>query len=231
MNTNDCQDVEALLGPYLDSELDTKTSLEIGLHLKECPACTARLAEETAWHRKLQAGLSAGAPTEGLWEPIEERIRELSRPTSIATGPGDASMAGRPCPGAMNLPGEVGRAVPGAPAAAGWGQPALPATGTGASSAIRALFPALQGWRYWLWPSPRLYAGLAAAWALIIGIQIGIREPGPVSAPPAPETRTALAEQRHLLAELLGMELPEDEPVGTPPPQTDIRRPVRNLPT
>jgi hypothetical protein len=88
-----------------------------------------------------------------------------------------------------------------------------------------------RGLRYWLWPSPRLYAGLAAAWALIIGIQIGIREPGPVSAPPAPETRTALAEQRHLLAELLGMELPEDEPVGTPPPQTDIRRPVRNLPT
>jgi hypothetical protein len=81
-------------------------------------------------------------------------------------------------------------------------------------------------WRYWLWPSPRLYVGLAAAWGLILTVQVGTREPGRGEVVSTPETRAALIEQRHLLAELLGNSAPAIEPAGTQlPPQTDARDP------
>ena len=40
-----CDEAQTLHGPYLDSELDAKTSLEIQQHLKMCPACARLFAE------------------------------------------------------------------------------------------------------------------------------------------------------------------------------------------
>lgn len=154
MNADNCGQVETLLGAYVDSELDAKTSLEISLHLRECPACATLFAEETAWQQRLQAALNEGRTTEGLWETIEERVRGSGRSQSAPVRPKSASAA--------------------------------------------------RDWRYWLWPSPRLYAGLAAAWALILGVQMRTGEPGHRGASATPETPAALIEQRHLLAELLG---------------------------
>ena len=34
-----CHEARKFLGPYLDSELDTRTSQEIELHLESCPQC------------------------------------------------------------------------------------------------------------------------------------------------------------------------------------------------
>lgn len=182
MNTSDCQDVQALLGAYLDSELDARTSLEIGLHVKACPACAARLAEETAWDRELKARLTATPTTEGLWGPIEERVR-------------DASPLAPPEPAAAEI-------------------------------TVRSRAPLGRGWRYWLWPSPRLYAALATAWVVILVVQLGLREPARPDARAGREISTALIEQRHLLAELLGTTVAERKPAGNPPPQTDTRKPT-----
>lgn len=179
MNPNDCRDVEALLGPYLDSELDAKTSLEVSLHLKACPACAGRIAEEAAWQQKLKTALNAGSLAPGLWGPIEECVRSARPPTLVARVADAAAPA--------------------------------------------------RHWRYWLWPSPRLYAGLAAAWTLILGVQWSTRDPGPAGGALTSESRTALIEQRHLLAELLGTGESETAPAGSQaPPQTDVRGPGHN---
>ncbi len=41
-----CDEVQTMHGPYLDSELDAKTTLEIEQHLAACPACARLFAEE-----------------------------------------------------------------------------------------------------------------------------------------------------------------------------------------
>jgi len=41
-----CHEIQSLTGPYLDSELDAKTSLGIQQHLAACPACARRFAAE-----------------------------------------------------------------------------------------------------------------------------------------------------------------------------------------
>jgi hypothetical protein len=61
-------------------------------------------------------------------------------------------------------------------------------------------------WRSLLWPHPKAWAGLAAVWVVIIGVNLSLREPAPVvaqrTAPPAPQIMAALQEQKRMLAEL-----------------------------
>jgi hypothetical protein len=63
-------------------------------------------------------------------------------------------------------------------------------------------------WRELLWPCPQAWAGLAAAWVLILALNAVTREPVQVataqSTPPARELLMALKERRRLLAELAG---------------------------
>ncbi len=61
----------------------------------------------------------------------------------------------------------------------------------------------------WLWPSPRAWAGLAAAWLVVLALDLGSREPSPGesarrAAPVSAESREMLREQGELLAELAG---------------------------
>jgi hypothetical protein len=66
-----------------------------------------------------------------------------------------------------------------------------------------------------LWPHPKAWAGLAAAWMVILAVNFSIRDQAPVvaekAAPPAPEIMVELKQQRRLLAELIG---PRDAPVA-----------------
>jgi len=61
-------------------------------------------------------------------------------------------------------------------------------------------------WRELLWPCPQAWAGLAAAWVLILALNAATREPDRTSTaqstPPAREVLMALKERRRLLAEL-----------------------------
>jgi len=83
------------------------------------------------------------------------------------------------------------------------------------------LTSATSWWREWLWPCPQAWAGLAAVWMIIFGLN-ATTPAGPanlVKRSPAPsaETDTTLAAQRRELARLLD-NFAEPTPVPKPPP-------------
>lgn len=90
-------------------------------------------------------------------------------------------------------------------------------------------------WRFWLWPSPRCYAGLACVWLALALLNPRPDSPAPVvaraTAPLPADLTFASAQQRHLRAELLDP-APESKPVRRPAsphsrgPARDAQRPV-----
>src|SRR5438034_2878338 len=60
-------------------------------------------------------------------------------------------------------------------------------------------------WREFLWPSPRAWVGLAAAWAVILLLNLSLPEPAPKAEVPEPSGQVlkVLKEQRRMLAELI----------------------------
>ena len=82
-------------------------------------------------------------------------------------------------------------------------------------------------WRELLWPCPQAWAGLAAAWVLILALNAATREPVQVataqSTPPAREVLMALKERRRLLVELAG------PPVQVEPPKPFVPKPRSQL--
>jgi anti-sigma factor RsiW len=79
-----CDQVQTLHGPYLDSELDAKTTLEIGQHLKGCPNCARLFVEEQKLDSHVMGGLKRGPRTAALWEQLEREVvaagSAISRP-------------------------------------------------------------------------------------------------------------------------------------------------------
>ncbi|MBW8864046.1 MAG: hypothetical protein JF609_03805 [Verrucomicrobia bacterium] len=65
-----------------------------------------------------------------------------------------------------------------------------------------------------LWPHPKAWAGLAAVWMCIIGLNLSTREKSPVlaekSVPASPEVVVELRKQQKLYAELMGMTEPRE---------------------
>jgi hypothetical protein len=82
-------------------------------------------------------------------------------------------------------------------------------------------------WRELFWPCPQAWAGLAAAWVLILALNAATREPVQVataqSTPPAREVLMALKERRRLLAELAGSpEQVEPQKPAAPRPRSQL---------
>ena len=73
-----CGEVQSMRCPYLDSELDARTSLEIAQHLKTCPGCARLFVEEEKLEARLTAGLNQRPRTAALWEQIEEKVAATS---------------------------------------------------------------------------------------------------------------------------------------------------------
>ena|SRR5258707_8053758 len=62
-------------------------------------------------------------------------------------------------------------------------------------------------WRDLLWPCPQVWAGFAAAWLLVLFLNVSITEksaPATMAAQPAPAPVDGYAERQRLLAEILG---------------------------
>jgi hypothetical protein len=74
----------------------------------------------------------------------------------------------------------------------------------------RSWFSALRsGLSALLWPHPTAWAGLAALWLLVLGLNLSAREPAQSKAArrtvsPSPQVRELLQQQERLFAELLG---------------------------
>ncbi len=82
-----CQEIRSLSGPYLDSELDAKTSLEIQDHLATCAACAQVFAAEEKLNAQLTARLRSGEATPDLWKTAEERVRAAAAANSASARP------------------------------------------------------------------------------------------------------------------------------------------------
>ena len=82
-----------------------------------------------------------------------------------------------------------------------------------------------------LWPHPAAWAGLAAIWVMILGLNLTTHDTSPRLAkrvaPPSPQLYMAFQEQQRLLSELLA---PHETPVAEPPkpapprPRSDLHR-------
>ncbi len=99
-----------------------------------------------------------------------------------------------------------------------------PCTSPSLLSTLRCQLSAL------LWPHPAAWAGLAAVWLMILGLNHATSEVPPRTArrdsPPSPQVFMAFQEQQRLLAELLG---PREAPAAerpkpaVPPPRSESR--------
>ena len=92
--------------------------------------------------------------------------------------------------------------------------------------------PQTTSWRReLLWPCPQAWAGLAAAWMVILFLNMASREPVQAAktskAAPAPELLIALKEHRRLLAELIGTPTVVEPPKPFEPrPRSEILHPT-----
>ncbi len=71
----DCHDAQTLMHAYLDGELDASTTLEYEQHLRTCPACAPRLAEQ----KVLQTAMKADALYYKAPEHLRDRLRSSLR--------------------------------------------------------------------------------------------------------------------------------------------------------
>ncbi|MBI2948189.1 MAG: zf-HC2 domain-containing protein [Verrucomicrobia bacterium] len=69
-----CHEVRNLFGPYLDSELDAKTSFEIEQHLESCVDCARVFKAERELDAHIFSVLRRGKKTEGVWRKLEGQI-------------------------------------------------------------------------------------------------------------------------------------------------------------
>lgn len=232
-----CNDAQSLIGPFLDSELDVTTTAEFRQHLAECPECARAFAFEEKLNAQVVATLKRGQKTPELWEQVEQRIRITTRgfkecnttASRSASGEENDTLEGRaPSRGAVAHP-------------TGSGSVALPCRTDlhrSINAAVHKGHPKPKGWSWqdWLWPSPRVYAGLAVSWVLILVVNLLTVDRSdvnrrPIQPPPAYASH-ALAEQRRELAELLGLASTPAAPTkpASGPPQTQIRKTNHRLP-
>lgn len=162
-----CEEVRLLQSPYLDSELDARTTVEVQQHLKSCPDCACLFAEGQKLEAHLKTALNQGSRTNALWEQIE-------------------------------------RSVTGAPTAARSRVPVRVSPAGGGTLILAALVERI---RAGLRRSPSAWAGLAAAWAVILLLNLTAREPAtrPLAGqrvPSASEMRFAWKQKQLLMADL-----------------------------
>ena len=70
-----CPEARKLVRLYLDSELDTKTSFEVGQHLELCAECAGLFAAEEILDERLFSALREGHRSGTLWEAAESRFK------------------------------------------------------------------------------------------------------------------------------------------------------------
>jgi hypothetical protein len=113
------------------------------------------------------------------------------------------------------------------PPPANWRKDILTAAATQAGHASPASpQPASSWWRTLLWPAPHAWAGLAAMWVLIIGLQFSSDEkpavPQKAQASPPRQVEYAMREKQRVFAELMSQ---MDTDVAVEPPKKFVPRP------
>lgn len=78
----ECSEIELLLGPFDDGELEPHEMQEVARHLAGCPNCEATLADFSALGRGLRTALPE-PPLEGFASTVMKRVAALPRPLSV----------------------------------------------------------------------------------------------------------------------------------------------------
>ncbi len=215
-----CDEVQSLHDPYLDSELDARTALEIERHLKACPECARLFAEEQELEARLKAGLNHGTRTAELWEQIEGEVIH-PKPEILPQGRTKQAQSTKAQMTKTPLSGGVFRALShlvfGFVSGLGFRISDLDAT----RSRFRSDAPA--------------WAGLAAVWVVILALDLTARGPETRvmrerEVPSASEMRFAWKQKQLLMADLafLFEPAPADKPA---PPAPQSNRHTDNLNT
>jgi hypothetical protein len=88
-------------------------------------------------------------------------------------------------------------------------------------------------WRELIWPCRRTWAGLAAAWVVLLVFNLSHSERAQIvtakAAPPPGELRLAFQEQRRVLEELIGPTLPPNPAAPPHRPKTQPRSERRSV--
>ncbi len=71
----DCRDAQSLMHAYLDDELDASTTLEYEQHVRTCPTCAERSAEQ----KTIQTAMKADALYYKAPDHLRERLRSSLR--------------------------------------------------------------------------------------------------------------------------------------------------------
>lgn len=69
-----CNEARKLLNPYLDSELDSKSSLEVEQHLDSCAECAGLFEAEAKFAARIRDAVRRGERTPALWNSVESRL-------------------------------------------------------------------------------------------------------------------------------------------------------------
>jgi anti-sigma factor RsiW len=78
-----CHEARALDTAYLDSELDSRTSLEIDQHLADCAGCRRYFEVQQKLDVRIDAVLRGGTRDPQLWNQIEAKLSENSSPVLV----------------------------------------------------------------------------------------------------------------------------------------------------
>ena len=74
-----CQEVRGLLMTYLDSELDARSTAEVGEHLAACEGCRGRFAVEEKLERQAKTILTQEPMPPEVWDRLQGRLRRGPR--------------------------------------------------------------------------------------------------------------------------------------------------------
>jgi hypothetical protein len=111
--------------------------------------------------------------------------------------------------------------------------PKLDALRTGVVAGIaRPPAPKSMSWRTWLWPCPQAWAGLAAAWVVILGMNLAAEKnpsrPAAATLALSRQEMLELRQQQQILAKLIfpGETAETKPPTPLPAPRSDRRKTV-----
>lgn len=82
-----CARLAQVIDAYLDGELDRATGDEIGQHLKQCPACTARRSERDILRRRIREEAPYFAAPAALKLAVRRSIVGQAAPAGVRTRP------------------------------------------------------------------------------------------------------------------------------------------------
>ncbi len=88
-----CQEIQKLLHPYVDGELDLMKNLEIEGHLQECPACAQALKALEEVRATIKGGALYFDPPPDLQDRVQRAARRAGRAAPSARLPGGGWLA------------------------------------------------------------------------------------------------------------------------------------------